>query len=497
MGTKNDSAAQIRVARALKGLNQDELAREIRLDPSALSRYEKEGATAPPPEVMDRICTATEARRDLLEGVVTAYRVLQATAWRPPAAHAKNLAAEVASCFAAALAPALVTLTAPDGRPVVKDAPPTAEDRAEAQTLFLRLSPRTAEERLLIVGVGRQYRNAALCERLCDESKSATARSAEDARRWADLALRVAERLPGPARRRAKAMGYACAFVGNAQRVANEFPAVDAAFARSRALYEVAHLDAPGWFLEARVFDLEASLRRDQGRFRDALELLDRALAGCEPTDRVRLQLKQASTLEQDDRPEQALAVLEVARPAIERGEGEPRFRRVLEFNVVKNLIQLHRAAEAEPHLAELRRLTAGRNDDLDALRLRWLDAAVWAELGRRTEALAEMAAVRAGISALKLSADAALVGLHEAVILLEDDRTAKVRALVRAMKLIFLALDLRRETLATYRLFVAAVEREVATATQARALAKAIEQAGKRVDGAGPRPGQVRSTEG
>ncbi len=483
MGTKNDSAAQIRVARALKGLNQDELAREIRLDPSALSRYEKEGAGAPPPDVMDRICSATEASRALVEGVVASYRVLQGTAYRPPAVHAEGLAAEVASCFAAALAPALATLTAPDGRPVVENAPPTPEDRAEAQALYLRLAPRTVDERLLIVTVGRQYRKAALCERLCDESENAAARSAEDARGWAALALRVAGRLPGPEGVRAKAMGYACAFVGNAQRVANEFPAVDVAFARSRALYELARHEAPGWFDEARVLDREASLRRDQGRFQEALELHDRALAACEPCNRTRLLLNQATTLEQDDRPEQALAVLEEARPAIERGEGEPRFRWVLEFNVVKNLIQLRRATEAEPHLAELRRLTAGRNDDLDSLRFRWLDAAVGAELGRRHQALAEMAAVRAGFSALKLSADAALVGLHEAVILLEDDRTAKVRTLVRTMKPIFESLGLKRETLATYRLFVAAVEREAATVTMARELAKAIERAGKRVD--------------
>ncbi|HEV7669006.1 MAG TPA: hypothetical protein VGS22_10810 [Thermoanaerobaculia bacterium] len=484
MKAKKDSAAKIRVARALGNWKQGDLARKVRVDPSALSRYEKEDGDEPPEAVKDKIAVATGASDAFVESVVVSHRVLQRAAKKPATARADHLAAEVASCFAAALAPALAPLFVPDGRPVKKDAPPTADDRAEAEALFRRLAPRTVDERLLVVAKGRDYRSAALCERLCDESEHAAAGSAEDALHWAELALRVAERMHGSEGKRAKGMGYSCAFLGNAQRVANDFPAVDAAFARSRAHYELGRHAAPGWFEEARALDLEASLRRNQGRFREALELLNQALAGCEPASRARILLKQAVTLEQDGRPERALLVLEEARPAIERGEGEPRFRRVLRFNVVKNLIQLHRAAEAEPYLAELRRLTAEQNNDLDSLRFRWLEAAVRAELGRRTQALAEMSAVRAEFAALHLPADAALVGLHEAVILLEDDRTAKVRTLVRAMKTIFDSLDLKREALAAYRLFVAAVEREAATVAMARELAQAIERAGSRFDG-------------
>ena len=129
-----------------------------------------------------------------------------------------------------------------------------------------------------------------------------------------------------------------------------------------------------------------------------------------------------------------------------------------------------------------------------DLFRLRRLEAGVAAALGRSAEALAELDAVRREFAAIPLAAEAAITGLYEATVLLEDLRTAKVRALVRAMKPIFDSLELKSEALATYRRFVAAVEQEEATAAQARELAKAIERAGRQ-KGGGPEPaGQVIS---
>ncbi len=481
MAIQDDSPAEIRVARALKGLKQGELAREARIDPSALSRHEKEGADAPPLDVKSRIAAAAGATPAFFEGVVAAYRVFETAPKGSEAASAEltyELAGEVASRFAALLAPALAVLSIPDTPALETGVPPTAKDRAEAESLFLRLVPHTPAERLVIVTKGRGYRSAALCERLCAESVNAAARNGEDSLHWSKLALRVAERIPGSEAQRTKALGYAWAFVGNARRVANKFPAVDEAFARSRALFDLGRETALGWFDEARALDLEASLCRDLGDFGRALALLDLALARCESSSRARLLLIQAATYEQSGDPARALAALQAAEPAIDGGEGGIRFRWMLQFNRV-NLLRSEHPAEAEAQLAELRGLAAELNNELDTLRLRWLEAAVQADLGHRAEALAAMAAVRAEFASRSLPADAALVGLHEAEILLLDERTTKVRALVRAMGPIFESLGLKREALAAYRLFVAAVERETATAAMARELAKAIERAG------------------
>ncbi|HEV7667690.1 MAG TPA: hypothetical protein VGS22_04135 [Thermoanaerobaculia bacterium] len=423
----------------------------------------------------------------LADVFISSCQVLEAQAGRPvgsESGYAQDLAAEVASRFAALLAPAFVAMSAPDAQPPVQDAPPTALDRAEAEMLFQRLAPLSQDDRLLVVAKGRHYQTPALCERLCEESVYWAAKIVEEARRWADLALIVAGRICGDEANWAKGIGYAWAFVGNAQRVANKFPAVDAAFARSREFYALGRDGLHGWFPEARALDLEASLRRDQGQHTRALALHDRALDGCQDSSRARLLLNQAATLEQAGWPERALLSLEEARPAIERGEGELRFRWVLRFSMVKNLVHLYRAPEADALLPELRQIAAESGNDLDQLRTRVLSGEVLAGLRRWNEALAELSAARDEFTALKLWADAAVVGLEEAVILLEDDRTAKVRTLVRAMKPIFDSLGLKREALASYRLFLAAVEREAATATMARELAKAIERVGKLMDG-------------
>lgn len=484
MSSNDEQAAKIRVCRAIKGWKQGDLARKTRIDPSALSRYEREGGA--PSAVMERILGATNVRPVLADVFISSCQVLQAQAGRPvgsESGRAEDLAAEVASRFAALLAPAFVVMSAPDAQPPVQDSPPTAADRAEAEMLFQRLAPLSEDDRLLVVAKGSQFRTPALCERLCEESVHWAAKKIEDTIQWADLAVRVAERLPGAEAKRAKGMGYAWAFVGNAQRVANEFPAVDAAFARSRALYAMGQGNAPGWFDEARALDLEASLRRDQGRLSEALDLLNRALGSCEVSNRARLLLNLAATLEQDGQPQRALLVLEQAQPEVEKEEAPPRFRWVLQFNVIKNLIHLNRSAETEALLPELRQLADELDNDLDQLHTRALSGEALAGLKRWDEALAELSAVRAEFTVLKLWADAALVGLEEAVILLEDLRTAKVRTLVRTLEPIFDSLGLKREALASYRLFVAAVEREAATATMARELAKAIERAGRRRD--------------
>ncbi len=481
MDTKDEQAAQIRVTRGLKGWKQGDLARKAGIDPSALSRYERDGGV--PAAVMERIFGATKVLPALAEGFVSAYRTLESAENGPKRSAADledALGAEVANRFAALLAPALAVFSVPSESPRDEERPPTASDRAEAESLFLRLVPYTYDGHLVVTN-GRQYRSAALCERLCDESENAAARNAEDSLNWSKLALRVAERIPGSDAKRSKAMGYAWAFVGNSRRVAGQNP-IQEAFVRSQQHYSLGRNEAPGWFDEARALDLEASFRRDMGQYSEALALLARSLASCQDSSRARLLLNQAATFEQAGQPERALLALEEARPAIERGEGGLRYRWMLRFNWVKCLVQLYRSPEAEALLPELRQLAAELGNDLDQLRTRVLSGEVLAGLRRWNEALAELSAARDEFTTLKLFADAAVVGLDEAVILLEDCRTAKVRTLVRTMKPIFESLGLKRETLASYRLFVAAVEREAATAAQARALAQAIERGGKRV---------------
>ncbi|MEP7008894.1 MAG: helix-turn-helix transcriptional regulator [Acidobacteriota bacterium] len=347
------------------------------------------------------------------------------------------------------------------------------EAKEDAARLWHDLAADSAGERKLAVETCDEFLTPAFIARLCEESVNAAPRRAKDAVELADLALQVAERAPGTERRRANRLRQAWAFVANGHRVSNAFGKADAAFARSREIRPEGPAEEPEFFDPARPLDLEASLRRNQGRHGEALVLLEQALEVCWPASRSRLLLIQAVTWEQEGEPEKALAALEEARPAIERGEGGPRSRRVLWFNQVKNLIQLGRPGEAAELLPELRLLAI--DDDLDTLRVRWLAAVVEADLGRRSEALVELRAVRREFAARSLPVDAALAGLYEAQVLLAEARHEEIRALVQEMRPIFDALGLERESLAAVRLFLEAVKRDAATAAMARDAARAL----------------------
>jgi hypothetical protein len=66
----------------------------------------------------------------------------------------------------------------------------------------------------------------------------------------------------------------------------------------------------PGPLQEWRVFDLEASLRREQRRWDEALRLHDLAMATAPQKDQSRILLKKAMTLEQSGAHEHAIEIL-------------------------------------------------------------------------------------------------------------------------------------------------------------------------------------------
>lgn len=349
------------------------------------------------------------------------------------------------------------------------------EAKEEAEKLWQELATRPQKERLVRVETCDEFLTPAFIARLCDESVDRAARNPSDSVEVGELALKVAELAPGTERQRAGRLAHAWAFVGNARRVNNEPGKADLAFTSSRAWAALGAGEEPEFFDSSRPLDLEASLRRDQGRFGEALILLDKALQTCWPSARSRILLNRAAALEREGAPEKALADLAEARTAIERGEGGPRYRWMLLFNMVKCLVHLERGDEAEARLPEVQVLAAEIGNDLDRLRLRVLRGEILGLTGRRAEALAELETARRDFDRRSLPADSAVVGLSEAAILLGEGRNAEVRALARRMLPTFDALGLERESLATVRLFLETVERDAATAALAREAARSI----------------------
>ncbi|HVT18125.1 MAG TPA: hypothetical protein VHQ90_18365, partial [Thermoanaerobaculia bacterium] len=261
----------------------------------------------------------------------------------------------------------------------------------------------------------------------------------------------------------------AFAFLANARRVGNDLDGAEEALASAWRLWQ-AGAAAPGPLAAWRLLDLEASLRRDQRRFRAALRLLDRVRAEAPPEAAGRILMKRASTLEQMGEAERAIAVLREAAPLIDQA-GEPRLPWVLRFNLTTILCQLERYGEAEALLPEVRERALALGKELDQVRVTWLEGRVAAGRGQTAAALVALEEARREFIARELAYDAALVSLDLAALHLEQRHAAEVRVLARELVWIFKARAFHREALAALRLFCQAAENETATVGLVRRL--------------------------
>jgi hypothetical protein len=167
---------------------------------------------------------------------------------------------------------------------------------------------------------------------------------------------------------------------------------------------------------------------------------------------------------------ERALEVLREAGPLVDR-ESEPRLWYKLHANWAVNACHVGRPEEGAARIAECRRIALELGDTIDLIRMTWLEGRIAAGLGRREEALALLAEARRRFAGEKMGYDVALALLEEAVLLLEEGRTAEVKALAADLQEVFAAKGVHREALAALELFHQAAEQEAATAELARRL--------------------------
>jgi tetratricopeptide (TPR) repeat protein len=464
------------VLRSIVGWDQTELADAAGIAPNVISDYERgqrELSRERLEELAGLLGLSAEAVDLALDFVGSVWLEAQAPGYPDAAAGAgrrsiEGIAARNGQIFAELTRSVLTSMTT-ESRALVA--------RQQAPALWRVMKRRKPAERRLLVEGSSEFRSWALCELLCAESVKAAADNADRAVELAELALRIAELSPHEESWRCRLQGYAWAHVGNARRVRGDLPGAEEAFARSGRLWEDGAPGDPGLLDEALVPGLEASLRITQCRLSEAGALLDRALAVDRGAFRKHLLLNRARLLEWAGDYENALATLAEAAPLVSKEE-EPRLLFMLRHTYSWNLTHLGRYLEAEALFPEIRMLVVRLDNDLDALRLRWLEGRVAAGLGRAEEALTALSKMREEFTARGIVYDAALATLELAVLYLEQGRTREVRTLARQMATIFRTQGVHREALAALKLFCEAAEKESATVELARRVAEYLYRA-------------------
>ncbi len=339
--------------------------------------------------------------------------------------------------------------------------------RHEADFLWSRLKSLSVEARLAVVRAAERYQTWALCERICEESVAEASRDVERAAGLVRLAQEIAERVPGPAGWRDRVRGLAAGYSANVLRVSGELKAANANLEEAQRLWR-AGSDPDAVLDPGRLLDLEASLRRDQRRFGEALAALDEALAiGRSP---ARILIKKGFTLEVMGDYERAVETLLQAAPLVE-SQGDPRQLYMMRFNLAVNLTHTGRYKETAGLLEQVRELATDRGDENEMIRIGWLEGRIAAGLGKREDALTLLEAARERFEARGMGYDVALALLEESILLLEEGRTAEVRQRARVLVKVFKSKGVHREAIAALRLFQESADSETATSELARRL--------------------------
>lgn len=351
-----------------------------------------------------------------------------------------------------------------------------ARDRRQADercgNLRRLLTPEARRER---IRNAEDYQTWAMVERLAHESERAAADKPARAIEWAELALFTVPFVQGPDSRRQRLEGYGTVYLANGFRVGNELDGSDTSFRRAWELWKAGAADGFLPLDEGRLLDREASLRREQRRFQEALDLHKRALDISPETGRILL--NKAFTLEQMGDVEAAIEALQLARPHVERS-GEPRDLWVLLFNTTVSAWHAGRYEQAEDVLSDAREVATRLGNGLDLTRTLWIEARLDSSLGRAGKAAAALTQVFEDLIAGNLAYDAALAGMDLAVLHLELGHTREVMALALRMEKVFVSFGIEREALSALLVFCEAARREEATVELARRTAEVIEKA-------------------
>ncbi len=309
----------------------------------------------------------------------------------------------------------------------------------------------------------------ALCDLLFSESQRQCGEDPVKAASLCELALVAADRAEGDEGLRAKLRSLAWAHLGNALRARDDFDRAERAFITADELWKVGEGGTDGLLEEGLIFALKASLRREQRRFDEARQLLERAsILAVSSSFRIQVLVSKAKVLEEMGNLEEAVAILEQVKESVSPEE-EPRLLFAVWNNLSDALSKLERFEEAAALLPEARALLLKADGELNRVRHLWMEGRITAGLGDAEGGIALLARVRGEFASRDMAYDVALVSLEIAVLYAGLGRTGQVKTLARHMAPIFHAHAIHREALGALTLFRQAAEREQVTEAFAR----------------------------
>ena len=327
-------------------------------------------------------------------------------------------------------------------------------EEALAETVWRAIEKRPYDEQLAALGQAG-FTTPALFDLLREKSRELGRRDRRLGVELAELAvasLETTDEVLGRALPGLRALGWA--WVGNARRLAEDFPGAEQAFELAEAAWVEPETPRDP-LLDGQILDMKASLRLFQRRHREALELVGRAISDFERAGDARLLAKtlilRASIRYYLGKHKAGVSDLRRALDGLDPRQGRLRLAAFQALAIIQALTG--EAEQAARSLRRARELCASQDDAVLRLQLTWVDGLVRRARGQVTAAERCFCHAQAGFSALEEVGYAAVASLDLAVLCAEQGRTAKAMVLAAETVPAFEALRIHREAAAALKL--------------------------------------------
>jgi len=264
---------------------------------------------------------------------------------------------------------------------------------------------------------------------------------------------------------RARAWGE----LANAYRVNERYVQSGNAFAKAHRLLEQGTRDP---LLEAHLLDMEASLRRAQADFDEALRLLDQAerlyRRFGEEQLAARATMRRGNCLRLAGRLADAAKALKQAIGELDPGR-DPKLVAIAHHTLIEIAIEANKFAAAGRVLFESGLRQRYSDEPLNLLRLRWTEAKILVGRGRLADAERVFGDVRAGFLEHELHYDAALTGVDLALVMVKQGKD--IRKLAVEIRLACMEKGINQEALQAIFLLERLAKHKAATATRVQRL--------------------------
>ncbi len=274
-----------------------------------------------------------------------------------------------------------------------------AEQRGAGRRLYEELMQCPAERRHLLLANCQRFRDRMLCEQLIEASSKACFEEPRRAIELARIAVAVVDLLEtadcGGEEALSGLRALSWAHLGNAYRVSFDLAGAESAFERAEALLSegtVAPID------RAKVLSFLASWCKEQQRFGQALQILDRAAAIYQKLGQWsllgRTLLQKAMVCRETGTGEEEMKLLRRALDLIDP-QADPRIFLAARHHLINALYESGRVREAFALLYHTRPLYLKAGERMNLLKLRWLEGVVAFGMQRLDQAEAALREVR------------------------------------------------------------------------------------------------------